>query len=314
LAAAQQLLHIDASLTKETAMRRLAVLTGSIVLASGLAHAYLAEFGIEGMGVVSTKATEVRASVSPDGQHIVWGSTDRAGGPGGWDLWQATLKQNRWQDAQPLAINSQANDFDPSFSADGRWLYFFSNRDGGLGGDDLYRAKVRDDGSLGSAENLGPGVNSKGDEWAPTPSRDGKALLFASDGLGGAGRHDLFVAHWNGTAFVDAKPVAGVNTKGDEFDAAWLENGQTIVFARSAKVEDKPVQLFVAHCDGQRYAEVAPLGLSFNTAEAQTFGPALDWNKPGELLVSGSAKAPRAGKVDIYRMKAPVARGKAGCV
>lgn len=87
---------------------RLAVLTASIVLASGVAHAYLAEFGIEGMGVVSTPATEVRASVSPDGKRIVWGSTDRAGGQGGWDLWQATLIQNRWQDAQPLAINSRA--------------------------------------------------------------------------------------------------------------------------------------------------------------------------------------------------------------
>jgi Tol biopolymer transport system component len=315
LAAGQQLLHIDASLTKETAMRRrLAVLTGSIMLASGLAHAYLAEFGIEGMGVVSTKASEVRASVSPDGQRIVWGSTDRTGGEGGWDLWQATLQQNRWQDAQPLAINSSANDFDPVFSADGRWLYFFSNRDGGMGGDDLYRAKVRDDGSFGAVENLGPGVNSKGDEWAPTPSRDGKVLLFASDGLGGAGRHDLFAAQWDGTAFVDAKPVAGVNTKADEFDAAWLGDGEAIVFARSQNVEDKPTQLLLARCDGKRYADAAPLVLSFNTAEGTTLGPAIDWNKPGELLVSGSAKSPRAGKLDIYRMKAPAASGKRGCV
>ena len=299
--------------------RRSVLLAGSVVLATALvptrfAAAYLAEFGIEGMGVVSTPASEVRASISPDGQRIVWGSTDRAGGNGGWDLWQATLKQGRWQDAQALSINSGANDFDPAFSADGRWLYFFSNREGGLGGDDLYRVAVRGDGGFGAAENLGPGVNSKGDEWAPAPSPDGASLLFASDGFGGAGRHDLFVAHWEGSAFTGRKPAPGVNTRNDEFDAAWLDGGKAIVFTRSANSDDKPMQLFVAQCDGKRYADAVPLKLSFNTAEAWTLGPAIDWSKPGELLVTGQAKAPKAGKLDIYRMKAPMVTGKPGCM
>ena len=289
-------------------------LTGLILLVSGQAHAWLAEFGIEGMHVVSTPASEVRATVSPDGQRIVWGSTDRAGGKGGWDLWQATLKQGRWQEPQPLSIDSPANDFDPAFSADGRWLYFFSNREGGLGGDDLYRVAVHADGGFGAVENLGPGVNSKGNEWAPAPSRDGKSLLFASDGFGGAGRHDLFVAHWKGDAFVDRKPVPGVNTRSDEFDAAWLEDGKAIVFTRSANADEKPMQLFVAQCDGKRYGDATPLVLSFNTADAWTLGPGIDWNKPGELLVTGKAPAPSAGKLDIYRMKAPTAKGKPGCV
>ncbi|GAB3101917.1 TolB family protein [Lysobacter terrae] len=294
-------------------MRRLAPLTLTVLLASGAAHAWLAEFGIEGMHVVSTPASEVRGAISPDGQHIVWGSTDRAGGPGGWDLWQATLKQGRWQDAQPLPINSKANDFDPAFSADGRWLYFFSNREGGQGGDDLYRVAVRANG-FGTAENLGPGVNSRGNEWAPTPSADGKALLFASDGFDGAGRHDLFVAQWDGSHFTGRKPVPGVNTRNDEFDAAWLDGGKAIVFTRSANVDEKPMQLFVAQCDGKRYGDAVPLKLSFNTDDAWTLGPAVDWNKPGELLVTGKARAPSAGKLDIYRMKAPAATGKAGCL
>lgn len=280
---------------------------------SGPAAAFISEFGIEGMGVVSTRASEIRGSVTPDGQRIVWGSTDREGGAGGWDLWQATLKDGRWQDAQPLPINTKANDFDPLFSADGRWLYFFSNRPGGVGGDDLYRVAVLAGGGFGKPENLGPGVNSRGDEWAPTPSRDGQHLLFASDGFGGAGRHDLFVARWDGRGFVQPQPVPGVNTKADEFDAAWLGDGKSLVFARSADAAAQPIQLLLAHCDGSRYAQVAPMKLSFNTADGTTLGPALDWNKPAELVVTGSAKAPRAGKMDIYRMKAPSTEGKAGC-
>lgn len=280
----------------------------------GAAAAALQEFGIEGMGVVSTPHGEVRASVSPDGQRIVWGSTDRPGGAGGWDLWQATLRDGRWQDPRPLPVNSPANDFDPAFSADGRWLYFFSNREGGFGGDDLYRAAVRADGGFGAVENLGAGVNGKGDEWAPMPGADGTHLLFASNGFGGAGGHDLFVARWNGAAFVEPQPVPGINTAADEFDAAWLGDGRAIVFARSDDVENAPIRLMLAQCDGKVYTDAQPLALSFNTADGNTLGPVVDLSKPAELLVSGSAKAPKAGKIDIYRMRAPAATGQSGCL
>ena len=105
-----------------------------------------------------------------------------------------------------------------------------------------------------------------------------------------------------------------MNTAADEFDAAWLDEGRAIVFARSTDVEAAPIRLFVAACDGAAYAGAAPLALSFNTDAAWTLGPVVDWNKPGELLVTGAAKAPHAGKLDIYRMRAPAPGGKDGCV
>jgi Tol biopolymer transport system component len=283
--------------------------------AAGAAEATLPEVGVEGMGIVSTKAAEVRAAISPDGRRIVWGSIGRDGGPGGWDLWQATRRDGRWQDPQPLPapVNGGDNDFDPAFSADGRWLYFFSNRPGGFGGDDLYRAAVLDDGGFGAAENLGAGVNGAGNEWAPAPDGDGQHLLFASDGFGGAGRHDLFVARWNGTAFVEPRPVPGLGTAGDDFDAAWLGDGRAIVFARSTDVDTQPVRLWVAQCDGHAYVDATPLDLSFNTGDGTTLGPAVDPTRPGELLVSAVA-APHAGRLDIVRVRAPAVTGTPGCV
>lgn len=267
-------------------------------LLSATVMAQLAEFGIEGMGVVSTPADEVRATVSPDGQRIVWGSTDRAGGAGSWDLWQARLDGKRWLDPQPLPINSPDKDFDPFFSADGRWLYFFSNRPGGEGGDDLWRVAISGEGSWGTPENLGPAVNTRGDEWAPATSADG---------------HDLFVDRWNGQAFAKPQPVPGINTAADEFDAAWLEGGRAILFARSADVEAQPIQLLLAQCDGQRYGEATAWSLSFNTGEGVTLGPVVDWSRPQEVLVTGSARSPRAGKLDIYRALAPKVTGTPGC-
>lgn len=289
----------------------LLALTASLLCAP--AASALSEFGIEGMGVVSTPANEARASVSPDGQRIVWGSTGRAGGGGGRDLWQATLREGRWGDAQPLPVNSTANEFDPFFSADGRWLYFVSNRSGGQGGDDLYRAAVKAGGGFGPAQNLGPDVNTAGDERAPTLGLDGTALLFASNGHGGAGGHDLLVARWNGAAFADPRPLPGVNTAQDEVDGAWLGDGRALVFARAQHPAKAPVQLWLAQCADGRYGPAQPLVLSFNTADATTLGAVVDASKPSELLVSGSARAPRAGQLDIYRMRAPLASGSNDC-
>lgn len=272
-----------------------------------------APWGMEGVGVVSTRDTEIRASVSADGSMIVWGSPDRSGGPGGWDLWRARRVAGRWQQAEPLAVDTPANEFDPMFSADGRWLYFFSNRAGGKGGDDLYRVATSKNGALGEAQNLGVGVNTRGDEWAPTPSRDGRRLLFASNGQPGAKRHDLYVATWDGKAFVNPSQVRGVATDADEFDAAWLGDGDGLVFARSDDAATKPIRLYVARCQRGAYVDAEPLGLAFNTAAAWTLGPVIDWNRPTEMLVSGAASSPKSGRLDIYRIAAPTVRGDGSC-
>lgn len=214
----------------------------------------LAEFGIEGMGVVSTPANEARATLSPDGQRIVWAS-DRAGGAGGWDLWQAQLVGGRWQQATPLPLNTAQDETTPVFSADGRWLLFASTRAGGVGGSDLYRLPVDAQGQLGAVQSLGPAINSRSNETAPTLSLDGTALLFASDGHGGAGGLDLFVAHWNGSAFIAPAALGEVNSAADERDAAWLGDGRALVWARGTSAG--PSQLLLAACKGGHYGQAS---------------------------------------------------------
>ncbi|WP_238382916.1 TolB family protein [Cognatilysobacter segetis] len=271
-----------------------------------------APWGMEGVGVVSTRDTELRASVSPDGSTIVWASPDRAGGPGGGDLWQARRVDGRWQDPMPLALDTAAREADPAFSADGRWLYFASDRAGGVGGDDLYRAPVDTDGRIGAAVHLGAAVNSRGDDRAPVPNRDGVRLMFASDGRGGARGLDLFVARWNGHAFGDAHALPGLATDADECDGAWIGE-DAIVFARSDDVASAPVRLFVATCRAGRGPDVAPLALAFNTADGITRAPMVDWNRPVEMLVSGAAPSPKAGRLDVYRVLVPTVKGDARC-
>lgn len=269
----------------------------------------LSEFGIEGMGVVSTRTDEIRATLSADGQRIIWAS-NREGGAGGWDLWQATLQDKRWMDPQPLALNSTADDVDPFLSADGRWLYFASNRKGGQGGFDLYRAAVAADGSLGQPQNLGPMVNGRQDERSPALADDGR-LLFSSNRDGGSGGWDLWRAIAAGDGFAAPTAMAGINSAADELDASWLGGGRGLVFARTNAAGG--TQLWLSQCRQGTWSEATVLGLSFNSADGDTRGAVLDANKPGELVVSGKARSPRAGGMDLYRMKAPVLDGDDSC-
>ncbi len=80
----------------------------------------------------------------------------------------------------------------PSISADGRTLYFVSDRTGGYGGYDIYRSIRNDSGEWGTPINLGPTINSKGNEKAPFIHPDGKTLYFSSDGWQGLGGYDIF--------------------------------------------------------------------------------------------------------------------------
>lgn len=269
----------------------------------------LSEFGIEGMGIVSTGADEIRATLSGDGQRIIWAST-RPGGAGGWDLWQARLQDKRWTDPQPLALNSSADELDPFLSNDGHWLYFASNRKGGHGGLDLYRAAVAADGSLGAPQNLGPAINTRQDERSPALADDGR-LLFASNRGGGSGGWDLWQARAGGEGFTAVTALAGINTPADEVDASWLGGGRGVVVARSNA--QGGTQLWLSQCRQGQWAEPRLLDLSFNTADSDTRGALIDANKPGELVVSGKARAPRAGGMDLYRMKAPVVDGDDSC-
>ncbi len=167
------------------------------------------------------------------------------------------------------------------------------------------------DGRYGPPQNLGAAVNSRGDERAPTLSLDGTRLLFASDGHGGAGGMDLFVAQLQGQVFGQLQALDGINSGDDETDAAWLGDGRALVFARARKPQG--AQLLLAQCAGGHYVQAQPLALSFNGADGDTHGAVLDASKPSELLLVGSAHAPKAGKRDIYRMKAPAASGSGDC-
>lgn len=80
----------------------------------------------------------------------------------------------------------------PAVSPDGEWLYFVSDMPGGMGGMDIWRARITPAG-LGGVENLGEPINTPGNEMFPTFRPNGD-LYFSSDGHPGMGGLDIFIA------------------------------------------------------------------------------------------------------------------------
>lgn len=88
----------------------------------------------------------------------------------------------------------------PSIASDGQTLYFVSDRPGGYGGYDLYKA-IKEEGLWGSPVNLGPVINSKGNEKSPFIHPDGQTLYFSSDGWSGMGGYDVFYSRMKDQVF-----------------------------------------------------------------------------------------------------------------
>lgn len=251
-------------------------------------------------GIASTRHAEIRLTLSRDGNTALWFSRDRPGGPGGYDIWIARRTAAGWGVARPVSFNSPGRDFDPAFSADGRFVYFCSDRPGGSGGDDLYRVKVVA-GGFGPAVNLGPAINSVGSEFAPMLSPDGRTLLFSSDRSGGAGGHDLFTARRNPAGLAPAERLPGaINTAANEFDATFLRDGATIVFARAMDFRKDRVELFHAAPGAHGYDMGTRLPGAVNNGE-DSYGAMLDSSNRDWLTFSG--RRGKEGGMDLYRIR-----------
>lgn len=255
--------------------------------------------------VASTASSEIRAAISPDGNVLLWGSPDRKGGPGGWDIWMAIRLRGDWTNPEPVSFNTASKEFDPAFSPDGNAVYFFSDRAGGFGGDDIYRASFDSKtASFGEIENLGKEVNSTANEWAPTLSPNGKQLLFASNGHGGKGGYDLFVAKRVGKLWRKTMALEGdVNTDKDEFDATWIDGGKGLIFSRSNDiVAEKPINLMMACQSKKSYVEPRILGAEINVVDGWNFGPADDLSEQHTLLFTSHHQDAKRGGLDLYRI------------
>ena len=161
---------------------------------------------------INTPENEGTASLSADGRLVVFTACQsKRGGFGGCDLFSSQKTGDSWSKPENLgpSVNSRYYESQPSLSADGRQLYFISDRPGGLGKRDLWRSTRADpsvvrpghewhsdraNGEWSDPVNVGAPVNTAFDEASPFLHANGQVLFFASEGHLGMGGYDLFMS------------------------------------------------------------------------------------------------------------------------
>lgn len=146
-------------------------------------------------GAINTPQNEGAQNISQDGEWLVFTGCNRPDGEGSCDLYISYKTPTGWSPAFNLGnkVNTDQWESQPCLSPDKRDLYFASRRQDGYGGSDIYVSHLLPSGRWSEPENLGPEINTPGDESTPFIHADNQTLFFASNGLPGYGNEDLFV-------------------------------------------------------------------------------------------------------------------------
>lgn len=139
---------------------------------------------------INTNHNDASIALSPDGQELYTFYSDKKNGG---DIYVCHLLGDTWSKPEALGpnINTPAWEGSCSITADGKSLYFASERPGGFGKKDLYVSRRQEDGSWGPAENLGPTINTKYNDDDPFIHPDGITLFFSSQGHKSIGGFDI---------------------------------------------------------------------------------------------------------------------------
>jgi Tol biopolymer transport system component len=176
--------------------------------------------------------------VTADGAWLVFISKRPLPGeaePGDWNIWRLPRVGDGWGAAEPLLepVNSGHQEFYPSLTISGD-LYFTSDRPGGLGGEDIWRAEWTGDG-WAEPEDLGPAVNSPGPEFNSLIAPDGSWLIFGSVREGDVGGGDMHIAFRgpDGEFLPSVNMGAPINSTALDYCPALSPDGSIFFFTSS---------------------------------------------------------------------------------
>lgn len=193
---------------------------------------------------INSEYNEGSACLSPDGRTLFFTRCHPMQGMGDCDIFVADYDPTTgiWSNVRPMGyrINSEAWDSQPNMSADGKSLYFVSNRNGGFGGSDIYVCTLEKDSTWSMAKNLGPLINTAQNEVTPYFHQINSTLYFSSMGhLPGFGSFDIFKASKRGRSWrkpVNVGPL--VNESSNEYYFSLDGPGRTIFYSKSQDGQD----------------------------------------------------------------------------
>lgn len=183
---------------------------------------------------LNTDLNEGAQTITADGSQMVYTGCNRRGGKGDCDLYIAKRKGSKWGRPENMdsPINTSKWETQPSISADGKTLYFVSNRPGGFGGADIWISNLAPNGAWTNPRNLGEKINTAGWEETPFIHPDGKTLYFTSNGHVGMGEKDLYVSRMDSSGNWGTPINLGypINTWNDEIGLFVSASGDMAYF------------------------------------------------------------------------------------
>jgi Tol biopolymer transport system component len=181
--------------------------------------------------------------VSADGSKLFFASDRSTDGSlaarKDYDLWYVERSRSGWGAPVqlPATINTDDMDVYPSVAANGN-LYFISNRAGGKGGMDIYRARWDKD-HYAQPENLP--FNTTGNDLDPVIAPDESFLVFVTNRPGGQGQGDLYVTFRDGDNWSAPRSLGKkINTQYNEIAAGISPDGKTLYFASNRVAFQSP--------------------------------------------------------------------------
>lgn len=159
-------------------------------------------------------------------------------------IMQAEKINGEWTNITELPMNNiQFSCAHPSLTADGKTMYFVSNMPGGQGGYDVYSITRNGAGVWSKPLNLGPKVNTKGNEMFPN-FIDG-TLYFATNGGVGFGGYDIFRSEKKEDGFTQRENAGrGLNSSKDDFAVVFNADGATGYISSNREGENGGDQIF----------------------------------------------------------------------
>ncbi len=206
---------------------------------------------------INTSDNEGAQSLSADSKILFFTACNRKEGFGSCDIYYSRFQNGRWSNPENAGspLNTNYWEAQPSFSSDNKYLYFSSNRKGGKGNKDIWRAEFLGFSENGKPQwkepvNLGSQVNTEGDEISPFIHANNHNFYFASDGLVGMGGEDLFTAEIDESGRIENVKNMGypINTNKDELGLTISSIGNTAYFS-SARDAEKGLDIFSFNLD-----------------------------------------------------------------
>jgi len=266
---------------------------------------------------VNTALTEQGQELSKDGSSLYFSRRPQANADlGGDDIWVSQRESDEeWGAPMKLGptINTAFREYSPRLSRDQHWLFFSSDRSGGYGQSDMWaswRQNVHDDLSWQAPINLGPNVNSAGNDYSAGyfENDDGgnPQLFFTSDRPGGLGLTDIYMSELQADgSWGPATLIPELSSAEREGAPSIRHDGLEVLFFRGASVD-----LWAATRDGvdAPWSPPANLGVPPNANGLNEFAPAL--SADGQTLIFSSNRPGGHGQYDLYMTTRSKSHGK----